>query len=178
MLISRMWAMPNTETFDIPPIGDLVQRYLAESRVSIDPFARNKRWAIHTNDLNPDTAAEHHLDVLDFLMCLKNKSLTADLALFDPPYSPRQIKECYQGIGLPMSRQEAWRAQRWTQERNLLNQLIAIGGIVVSCGWNSTGMGQGRSYRIEELLLVNHGAGHNDTIVMVERKLAHQEVLL
>ena len=41
---------------------------------------------------------------------------------------------------------------------------------VISCGWNSTGMGKARGYEIEEILLVNHGAAHNDTIVMVERK--------
>jgi hypothetical protein len=33
-------------------------------------------------------------------------------------------------------------------------------------------MGKGRGYQMEELLLVAHGGAHNDTIVVVERKVA------
>lgn len=47
--------MPNPDTFDCKPLGQIVVRYL--SGVSIDPFARNKRIATYTNDLNPGTAA-------------------------------------------------------------------------------------------------------------------------
>ena len=54
--------MLNSDTFSVKPIGEFVQRYLKESKVSIDPFARNKRWATHTNDINPKTEAEHHMD--------------------------------------------------------------------------------------------------------------------
>lgn len=67
--------MPNADTFSVKPIGEFVQRYLAASKVSIDPFARNKRWATHTNDLNPDTSAQHHLDATDFLAQLKSGGL-------------------------------------------------------------------------------------------------------
>lgn len=63
--------MPNADTFSVKPIGEFVQRYLATSRVSVDPFARNKRWATHTNDLNPATEAEHHMDAEAFLVMLK-----------------------------------------------------------------------------------------------------------
>jgi len=98
--ISRTWAMPSSDTFDVKPIGELVKRYLAESQISIDPFARNKRWATFTNDLNPKTEAEYHLDVLDFLQLLCDKQVRADLVLFDPPYSPRQMKEGYAGFGI------------------------------------------------------------------------------
>lgn len=177
MDIQRVWAMPSADTFDIPPIGELVKWYLRRAKISIDPFARNKRWATYTNDLNPATAAEYHLDALDFLNILKERGITADLVLFDPPYSPRQIKECYESIGLRMNGKEAWRTQSWAKERNIINELLVIGGIVISCGWNSCGMGRGRSYRPEKLLVVCHGAGHNDTLVLVERKQKHQAKL-
>lgn len=35
MLINRVWAMPSADTFDVPPIGDFVKRYLRQSKVSI-----------------------------------------------------------------------------------------------------------------------------------------------
>ena len=43
MKFSRTWAMPNSDTFSVKPIGDFVRRYLSESKISIDPFARNKK---------------------------------------------------------------------------------------------------------------------------------------
>ena len=64
MKFSRTWAMPTSDTFDCKPIGEFVRQYL--KGVSVDPFARNKRWATHTNDLNPDTRAEHHMDAESF----------------------------------------------------------------------------------------------------------------
>jgi hypothetical protein len=49
--------MPNSETFDIEPTHNFVWKYLHQAKVSVDPFARNRRWATHTNDLNPKTNA-------------------------------------------------------------------------------------------------------------------------
>ena len=48
--------------------------------------------------------------------------------------------------------------------------MIRPGGIVVSCGWNSNGMGIKRGYILREVLLVAHGGNHNDTICTVEQK--------
>ena len=97
--IKRVWAMPCSDTFSIKPIGAFVYKYLAESKISIDPFARNKKWATYTNDLNPKTEAEYHMEAADFLYKLVGQNIKADLVIFDPPYSTRQIKECYDGIG-------------------------------------------------------------------------------
>lgn len=57
MKFSRVWAMPNHDTFSVKPIGEFVRRYLDASKVSVDPFARNKQWATYTNDLDPNTSA-------------------------------------------------------------------------------------------------------------------------
>ena len=135
MTIQRVWAMPASDTFDVAPIGELVKRYLRQSTVSIDPFARNKRWCTFTNDLNPHTAAEHHRDALVFLRWLRLRGQLADFVIFDPPYSPRQIKECYDGIGLKMGGEEAWRTQGWTQERQVIDSLLAVGGVVISVSY-------------------------------------------
>ncbi len=72
MKFTRTWAMPNADTFSVKPIGEFVRRYLAQSSVSVDPFARNKAWATHTNDLNPATSAKHHMDAAAFLEMLKS----------------------------------------------------------------------------------------------------------
>lgn len=170
MIMSRVWAMPNPETFSVRPIGNFVRKRLIEAKVSVDPFARDKRWATHTNDLNPATAAEHHMDAEAFCRMLHNRGVVADLAIFDPPYSPRQISEVYKSIGLPVSAKETQNARLYKRCRDALDLIVPRGGVVLSFGWNSAGMGSTRGYEIEEILLVAHGGGHNDTICVAERK--------
>ena len=162
--------MPSGETFSVRPIGDLVRRYLATSTVSVDPFARDNRWATHTNDLDIATAAEHHMDAEAFCRMLQERGVRADLAIFDPPYSPRQVSECYSSIGRSADKSDTQTARLYKRVRDALDPLIAPGGVVLSFGWNSAGMGRTRGYLLEEVLLVNHGGAHNDTICIAERK--------
>lgn len=171
MKFSRVWAMPNANTFSVKPIGEFVRRYLAESRVSLDMFARDKRWATHTNDLNPATQAEHHMDAEEFCVLMAKRGLKVDLAIFDPPYSPRQISECYKSIGLEVGMKETQNSALYARVRTALDPLVADSGVVLSFGWNSAGMGVGRGYEILEIMNVCHGAAHNDTICMAERRL-------
>lgn len=166
--INRIWAMPSPDTFTIPPIAEIVKRYLAG--VSVDPFARNNKWATYTNDLNPETSAEYHMDAADFIDMLAGRGVVADVILFDPPYSSRQVKEVYAGIGRKFQKQDNQNSIRWTREREALMKLCKPGTIVLSFGWNSTGMGNKRGFEKLEILLVNHGSAHNDTICLVERK--------
>lgn len=170
--------MPNKNTFDVPPIGAFVKHYLRESRVSIDPFARDKLWATYTNDLNPETKAKYHLDALDFLKMLLEKRVKADLVIWDPPYSPRQVMECYQGIGRKMTQQDGWLTHSWKLQRDVVAKLLTPNGIVLSFGWNSVGMGKKRGFKIERILLVCHGAGHNDTICIAERRVVYRSSFL
>lgn len=160
--------MPNADTFDIEPIHNFVWKYLSESTVSIDPFARNKRWATYTNDLNPDTEAEFHADAEDFLGTLANRGVRADLVLFDPPYSPRQISECYAQIGKTTTGQDTQNAALYARVRKAMVPVLEDGSVVLSFGWNSCGMGI--PFEILEILLVAHGGGHNDTICVAEKK--------
>jgi len=170
MKMTRVFAMPNSETFTVAPIGAFVQRYLASATVSVDPFARNKTWFTHTNDLNPQTSAQHHMDAGAYLEKLKADGVIADLGIFDPPYSPRQISECYKAVGLKVGMEETQNGRLYKRVRDALDEIIAPGGIVLSFGWQSAGMGKGRGYEMIEVALVNHGGGHNDTICVAERK--------
>jgi hypothetical protein len=173
----RVWAMPSANTFDIPPIRALVKGHLYKSKVSVDPFARNKRWATHTNDLNPETAAEFHMDAEEFLKVLAARGVEADVVLFDPPYSPGQIVECYQAIGLAVAT-AGRNAELYKRVRDAVDAVLRPGGVVLSFGWNSNGMGAGRGYELEEVLIVAHGGAHNDTICTVERKVVSAQVAM
>jgi hypothetical protein len=170
--MNRVWAMPSADTLSIPPFRQLVKKYLHTSKVSVDPFARNCTWATYTNDLNPDTAAEYHLDAVEFLDTLIAQGVKADVGIYDPPYSPRQVKECYDHIGKTVTQQATQMVDIRRDVKNRLAELIVPGGHVLSFGWESAGMGEARNFRFVEIVLCCHGSGHNDTICTVERKIA------
>lgn len=170
MEMSRSWAMPNKDTFSVQPIGDFVRKYLRKSALSVDPFARNKDWATYTNDLSTETSAQYHMDAEDFCSMLKDQEVLADVVLFDPPYSPRQISECYKSVGLEVGMKETQSACLYKRVRDSLDGLVKPGGIVLSFGWNSVGMGITRNYEIIEIMLCCHGSAHYDTICMAEKK--------
>jgi hypothetical protein len=162
--------MPNRDTFSIPPIRDFVKRYLAGPTLSVDPFARNEGLATWTNDLNPDTQADYHLDAEAFLSMLAERGVRADVVLFDPPYSPRQVVECYKSIGLDTA--TAGRSgELYGRVRNAIVTICAASATVLSFGWNTVGMGKKHGFEIVEIMLVCHGGAHNDTICLAERRI-------
>lgn len=166
MKINRVWAMPNKNTFAVPPINSIVRRFV--SGKSIDPFANNNKVALITNDINPIYNTDHHLDALDFLKSFGKENI--DCVLYDPPFSPRQVSEVYTKMGLTVN-METTQASFWSNLKKEIGRITKIGGIVVSCGWNSGGIGKKYGFELLEVLLVPHGGQHNDTIVTVERKI-------
>ncbi len=170
--------MPSADTFDCEPIKGFVQKYLLKSKVSVDPFARNKLWATYTNDLNPQTVAKYHLDAEQFLLNLAGENVKADLVLFDPPYSPRQISECYKSIGLAVGMQETQSALLYERVRKAVVPICTHDAIVLSFGWNSVGMGKGNGFEQIEIMLCCHGGAHNDTICLAERRLPVRQISL
>lgn len=168
MKIDRVWAMPNSATFSIKPIHDLLLREV-KSGIVLDPFARDStEFSTITNDLNPDYETDYHLDALDFLKQFPDNY--ADTILYDPPYSLRQVSEVYHSVGVEVTQettQSSWRRKHLDEIQRVLKQ----GGKCVSFGWNSSGVGKTRGFRLDRILLVPHGGSHNDTIVTVETKI-------
>lgn len=162
--------MPSAETFGIKPIGEFVRAYMACAEVSVDPFARNRDWATYTNDINPATSAQSHEDAEAFCLRLAKDEIAADLALFDPPYSPRQVSEHYKAAGRAVTAEDTQNGRLYKRVRDALNMIVRPGGVVLSFGWQSAGMGEARGYDLIETMLVAHGGGHNDTICIAERK--------
>lgn len=168
--MARAWCMPSADTFTMPPVAGLLDRHLAGREVIIDPFARNGRRGTLRNDLNPETRAEHHMDAVDFCERMVAAGVRADAALFDPPYSVRQISEVYQQVGRPCGREETQGGRLEGAVKDRLGRMLRPGGVALSFGWNSIGFGRARDFEIVEILLCCHGGAHNDTICMVERK--------
>ncbi len=169
----RVWAMPNKWTFLIKPISEIVSRYVGDGKGWIDPFSGMNSPAEFTNDLNPNMPAKCHMDALGYLLSLCGNGYhnVYKGLLFDPPYSPRQVKECYDSVGRHMEQDDALLGYKRGLYKEAINMLLQPGCVVISCGWNSVGMGKKMGYEIIEGLLVCHGSDHNDTIVTVEMKV-------
>lgn len=165
MNINRIWAMPNKHTFDIKPIGELIQRYYHKN--SVDPFANKNKIATITNDLNPEFNCDYCMDATEFLIQMNSSAF--DLVLWDPPYSPRQVSEVYKTFGKTVNMQTT-QASYWGNQKQEIARITKPNGHVITCGWNSGGVGKTLGFEIVEILIVPHGGWHNDTIVTVERK--------
>lgn len=158
--------MPSKHTFQIKPIAALLQKYVGDGIGWIDPFAGENSPAEITNDMNPNKPAQFHLHAKDFAQQLSG---TYSGCLFDPPYSLRQVKECYDAIGVKLFADDT---QRFPQNvKEIIAPKIKNEGIVITFGWNSQGFGKNLGFEMLEVLLVPHGRSHNDTIVTVERKI-------
>lgn len=168
MKINRIWAMPNKLTFTIKPIKEIVTKYLHESKVIIDPFANQSKYGTITNDLNPEFGTDYNLDALSFLKIMKSNS--ADLLLFDPPYSITQASQCYKDYGKDKLSTSVSNMKYWSECKNEVARILKPNGIAIICGWNSNGIGKGRNFEMIEILIVPHGGSKNDTIVTVEKK--------
>ena len=172
MEFSRVWCMPNKNTFDIKPIKELILKYkekLPKDAVGVDPFANKNKVATITNDLDSQYDTDYHMDAYDFLKMLNDKSV--DIFYFDPPYSARQISESYKKLGQSVN-METTQASYWGNLKKEAGRIVKKGGYAITCSWNSGGIGKKYGFEIVEILLVPHGGWHNDTIVVVEQKVS------
>lgn len=104
--------MPNSKTFSIKPIEELINKY-AYGQI-IDPFANSNKIATITNDLDTQYDTDYHMDALEFLKMFNNESV--DTVLYDPPYSPRQVSECYKNLGQTVNMQTT-QASYWSKQK-------------------------------------------------------------
>lgn len=142
--------MPNKRTFQIKPIKRLLAKYICNGKW-VDPFPYPFK-----------------VDALVMMKEIPDGSV--DGVLFDPPYSARQLKECYESRGQHLTFDDT-KNTTWMKWRKEICRIVKPGGYVISFGWCSTGVGNKRQFEKIEILLVCHGGQHHDTIVTVEKKV-------
>jgi len=173
MEIKRVWAMSNKWTFKVKPLLNIVLKYCGDGKNWVDMFSGFNSPVEITNDINPETPAKYHMDAHDFIQLFDNSSI--DGVIFDPPYSISQVKRSYDKNGLEslMSKNSKYfdPTASFTLVKENISRILKPGGICISFGWNTNGIGKKRGMEIIEILIVAHGGGRNDTLVTVERKV-------
>jgi len=170
--IDYEWSMPDSNTFSMKPIKNFIKQEITDD-LWIDPFARNSKIATITNDINPGTAADKNLDALEFLKTFKDNEVYG--VLFDPPYSLRQVKECYDSAGLMFTQRMS--QYFFSDLKDEINRIVQVDGKVLSFGWSTNGMGKNRGFKKTRILIVAHGGIHNDTLCVLETK-KHEQLQL
>lgn len=168
MEIKRAKANPSKDTFTIQPIRKLLAKYVGTGKGWIDPFAGYNSPAEMTNDHNPEIPTDYTMEAKDFVEQFVGKRKFKG-ALFDPPYSYRQVSEHYKIVG-EKATQEDTSTRFYNRVLNPLAEVIEEGGYCIHFGWNTNAMGRNRGFKKVEILIVAHGGHHNDTLVTVEKK--------
>ena len=175
MIINRVWEMPNSKTFRIKCIQKLIKNNLPNKGIILDPFANEHSIKkivgdniYFSNDLNPEFKTDYNMEAQDFLKEFKDN--TIDMVLYDPPYSGRQVSECYKKLGRSVNMEDT-NSGYWVKFKKEISRVTKSGGIAISFGWNSNGIGKKYGFEIVEILLIAHGGGHYDTICVVEEKV-------
>lgn len=165
--LEREWAMPNKWTFDVPPIQTFVENAIdSNDGLWIDPFAGTCRLADITNDIDPEQKTMYTEKALPFLRRFNDGQIDGGIIL-DPPYSPRQIKESYNSVGLNPTQYET--GSGWMRDiRDEVERVVTPGTTVLTFGWDSTGIGKTRGFTKQKILFVCHGGSHHDTICVRE----------
>lgn len=178
MKINREWAMPNSKTFKVVPIKELIKNNLPNKGIVLDPFANEhsikyimKGLKYLSNDLDSTYNCDFSMEAQEFLKLYDDNSV--DLILYDPPYSARQVSECYTKLGKTVNMEDT-NSRYWTKFKEEIARVLKVGGKCISFGWNSNGIGKKHNFVIDEILLVAHGGGHYDTICVVETKKYHK----
>lgn len=172
--ITRKWSMPNKKTFKIQPIRELIISEMVEGLV-IDPFANESSIKSYmsdgtlyvSNDIDKTYNTDYHMDALNFLKLFPDNSV--DMVLYDPPYSPRQVSECYKAMEMSVNMQTT-QSSYWGNQKKEIARIVKTGGKVITFGWNSGGIGSTNGFEKTKILMVAHGGWHNDTICTVEQK--------
>ncbi len=146
-------------TFSIKPIREWVERNCEGKTLNL--FAGKTKLFIDEvrNDLGSEMLADYHLEALEFIQKWSGNKF--DTVLLDPPYAYRKSMEMYKGIV----------ASPFRQLKDEINCILKENGIVITFGYHSVVMGEGRGFIVEKICLFSHGGAIHDTIASIERKV-------
>lgn len=164
--IEYAYSRRSKYTFRCHAIRNWSARFFDMNEVWIDPFYGQSPFKVAMSNDISDSGRDSH----EWLCSFSDNMFHG--AFFDPPYSLERVKRSYDGAGID-SWQKKYRNQSGSFPliKDHLARVIRPGGICLSFGWNSVGLGSGRGFKKEHILLVCHSGATRDTICLMERKI-------
>jgi hypothetical protein len=144
--------MPKKDVTRIPVVSQFLMEAFAE-RCVMEPFRM------------PITFIDNEEYALDILNAQPNNS--EEGVLLRPPITWSQAETYIKSKGRTWDGRTTW----WKTLKDEAARITMTGGIVVSVGWDSNGLGKSRGFQLERILMVAHGGHWHDTLLTVERKV-------
>ena len=169
MKINRTTGVPSKWSFGVNQINDFVKKYYNNKKLWIDPFC-GKFSPVpfeHRNDINTERKAKYHLKAPEFTKLYPDESVYG--VIYDPPYSTTRIKRSYKSIGIEQLTLDETKFFYKDIEEEIY-RVLEPGGICLKFAWNSSSIIDMKSMKILEVLVVNHGGLHPDTLCTAQRK--------
>ena len=136
--------------------GQVLNLFAGKTLLSIDEVR---------NDNDACACADYNYDALDFvLLWAKRRKTLFDTIILDPPYSYRKSMEMYNGN----------LNSRFKLIADNLSKIIKPSSSIISFGYHSTFMGNGRGYRLHKMCVFAHGGAQHCTIAIIEKKKLNQ----
>jgi len=147
MNISRAAAPASKNTFTIAPIKRFLNRHVG--REFFEPF--------------PYPFIQ---DALEMMAHIPDRGLVGHCVV-DPPYSDRQLVDKYKAAG---GFSIMGNPHYWKLIKAEIARIMKPGNKVITMGWTTTGIGMRNGFYKTDLLIVNHGAQHSDTLILLEKR--------
>jgi hypothetical protein len=141
--------MPKRNITRIPVVNDLLMEVFGERDVE-DPFCTSRP---DYYGYAPEWMHERTYQSVDAL-------------LLRPPTTWAQAQSYVKAHGESWDGTTKW----WSLLKHEAARIVSVGGIVVSIGWDSNGLGKNRGFQMERVLYVAHGSHWRDSVITVERK--------
>jgi site-specific DNA-adenine methylase len=120
---STAFAMPSRWTFSMPPVAEFLARHLDGCVAIVDPFCGESTIAHYRNDLARGGIRA------ELFVCTLRERVKADAVIFDPPYSPRQIAECYKSVGQAVTPKDTQNGRLYREVRAARTDILVPGGV-------------------------------------------------
>lgn len=114
---------------------------------------------VHRVDSSDEFDPDYNMEIYEFIKGAKKMGIKYDFIVLDPPYNLRKSREKYgdKYIG------------SYTKIKNELIHILNDYGVIVSFGYDTTGMSESRGFKKFVVGMVCHSGDHNDTLVVAER---------
>jgi hypothetical protein len=149
----------NRYTFSVKPMKEWVEENCEGKTLNL--FAGKTKLQIDEvrNDLDCEMLADYHMDALGLVIGWEGAKFNT--ILLDPPYAYRKSMEMYKGMV----------ASPFRQLKDGIIGILEDSGIVITFGYHSVVMGEGRGFMVEKVCLFSHGGAIHDTIATIERRM-------
>jgi hypothetical protein len=153
---------PKRYTFEMPKLKKWVEQQCRGKVLNL--FAGKTLLKVDEvrNDIDVSMPAEYHMHAEDMLRFLIDRNRKFDTVILDPPYNLRKSREKYNGKNIGS----------FTLIKRLVLKVLNPHGRVITLGYSSVGYPTRFCFEKTAICLVCHSGNHNDTICLVEQRMA------